>query len=76
MEIINPRLKYENHIKELFNRIKEILNIESNIIITKPRNSRPNANVTVTVTVTVTVVLDINYIASLKFKVLPLFSSN
>jgi len=72
MEIINPRLKYENHIKELFNRIKEILNIESNIIITKPRNSRPNANVTVTVTV----VLDINYIASLKFKVLPLFSSN
>ena len=74
MEIINPRLKYENHIKELFNRIKEILNIESNIIITKPRNSRPNANVTVTVTVTV--VLDINYIASLKFKVLPLFSSN
>jgi len=68
MEIINPRLKYENHIKELFNRIKEILNIESNIIITKPRNSRPNANVTV--------VLDINYIASLKFKVLPLFSSN
>jgi len=68
MEIINPRLKYENHIKELFNRIKEILNIESNIIITKPRNSRPNANVTF--------VLDINYIASLKFKVLPLFSSN
>ncbi len=57
-----PRFKYENHIKELelFKRIKEFLNIESNINITKARNNRPNANITV--------VLDINDIVSLKNK--------
>jgi len=56
----------KNYLIELKSFVS-ILNIESNIIITKPQNSRPN------VTVTVTVVLDINYIASLNFKVLPLF---
>jgi len=49
-----PRLKYENHFKELelFKRIKEILNPSSNLIITKPRVNRPNANVTVCLDIT------------------------
>lgn len=63
-----PRLKFENHIKELplFFRIKEALNNETNIIITKPRKNRPNSNATVC--------LDITNIHFLKNKVVPIFT--
>lgn len=63
-----PRLKYENHIKELqlFYRIKEILNPSSNLIISNPRKNRPNSNITVN--------LDITDIHVLKNKIRPLFS--
>jgi len=39
-----PRLKYENHIKELnlLERIKDFFNINSNLNITKARINRPN----------------------------------
>nr|YP_010846157.1 LAGLIDADG homing endonuclease [Cyathus stercoreus]WEV87344.1 LAGLIDADG homing endonuclease [Cyathus stercoreus] len=49
-----PRLKFENHIKELelFKRIKSYLNSNTNIIITKPRINRPNANITITLDIT------------------------
>ena len=44
-----PRLNFENHIKELelFNRIKDFLNISNNLSITKPRLDRSNSNATV-----------------------------
>ena len=39
-----PRLKFENHEKELelFQRIKVLLNTDTNLNITKPRINRPN----------------------------------
>jgi hypothetical protein len=62
-----PRLKFENHIKEifLFNRIKKFLNINNNLIISKPRLNRPNSNKTVN--------LDITNIHNLKNYILPLY---
>ena len=49
-----PRLNFENHIKELelFNRIKDFLNISNNLTITKPRLDRPNSNATVNLNIT------------------------
>lgn len=70
ISLYKPRLKYENHIKELelFKRIKEILDPTSNLIITKPRENRPNASITVS--------LDITNIHTLKNKILPFFSKS
>nr|WDS46421.1 LAGLIDADG homing endonuclease [Cyathus striatus] len=63
-----PRLKFENHIKELelFKRINSYLNSNTNIITTKPRINRPNSNLTIT--------LDITDIQFLKNKILNLYS--
>ena len=65
---VKPRLKFENHIKELelFNRIKEFLDIKNNLVITKPRLNRPNSNATVS--------LDITNIQLLKNFIIPLYS--
>jgi hypothetical protein len=62
-----PRLKYENHIKELnlFERIKDLLKIKNNLNLTKPRKNRPNSNATVN--------LDITDIHILKNKIVPIF---
>jgi len=64
-----PRLKFENHVKELelFNRIKDLLNINNNLIISKPRFDRPNSNATVN--------LDITDILHLKNVIIPLYST-
>ena len=63
-----PRLRFENSIKELelFNRIKELLNTSSNLIITKPRIKRPNSNATIS--------LDITETQFLKNSILPIYS--
>lgn len=63
-----PRLKFENHIKELilFQKIKEYLSA-GNLTITPKRKDRPNSNATV--------VLEIYKIQTLKNLILPLFSS-
>jgi LAGLIDADG endonuclease len=65
-----PRLKFENHIKELelFNRIKDFLNISNNLSITKPRLDRSNSNATVS--------LDITDIHILKKSIVPLYSKD
>ena len=65
---IKPRLKFENHIKELelFNRIKDFLNISNKLNINKPRIDRPNSNATVS--------LEITNIHFLKNSILPLYS--
>jgi hypothetical protein len=65
-----PRLKYENHIKEmnLFDRIKELLNIKNQLNITPPRKNRPNSNATVN--------LDITDIHILKNKIVPVFKTH
>ena len=49
-----PRLKFENHIKELelFNRIKDLFNINNKLNITKPRIDRPNSNATISLDIT------------------------
>lgn len=62
-----PRLKYENHIKELelFLKIQEYLK-SGKLIITKPRLDRPGSNATV--------VLEFNVIYVLKSLIIPLFS--
>jgi hypothetical protein len=64
-----PRLKYENHIKELnlLERIKDFFNINSNLNITKARINRPNSNATIS--------LDITDIHILKNKIVPIFST-
>nr|YP_009739357.1 LAGLIDADG homing endonuclease [Tricholoma bakamatsutake]QIC20200.1 LAGLIDADG homing endonuclease [Tricholoma bakamatsutake] len=64
----NPRLKFEIHIKEieLFNRIKNLFNINNNLNITKSRKNRPNSNPTVN--------LDITDIDKLKKSIVPLYS--
>jgi cytochrome c oxidase subunit 3 len=64
-----PRLKYENHIKELnlLERIKDLFKINSNLNITKARINRPNSNATIS--------LDITDIHILKNKIVPIFSS-
>jgi len=65
-----PRLKFENHLKELelFNRIKDFLNISNNLSITKPRLDRSNSNATVS--------LDITDIHILKKSIVPLYSKD
>jgi hypothetical protein len=65
-----PRLKFENHIKELelFNRIKDFLNISNNLSITKPRLDRSNSNATVS--------LDITDIHILKKSIVPGYSKD
>jgi len=65
-----PRLKFENHIKELelFNRIKDFFNISNNLSITKPRLDRSNSNATVS--------LDITDIQFLKKSIVPLYSKD
>lgn len=62
-----PRLKYENHVKELelFYKIQEYLK-SGKLIITNTRKDRPNANETV--------VLEFNNIFLLKTVITPLFS--
>lgn len=62
-----PRLKYENHVKELelFLKIQEYLK-SGKLIITKPRLDRPGSNATV--------VLEFNVIYVLKSLIIPLFS--
>ena len=64
-----PRLKFENHIKELelFKRIKEFLNLSSaNLNIIPPRKNRINSSTMV--------VFEINKIHVLKNIIVPLFS--
>jgi LAGLIDADG endonuclease len=64
-----PRLKFENHIKELelFKRIKEFLNLSSaNLNIIPPRKNRINSSPMV--------VFEINKIHVLKNIIVPLFS--
>jgi hypothetical protein len=63
-----PRLKYENHIKELelFKKIKMFLGTSANINLTKQRVNRPNSNLTVC--------LDITKIEFLKHNIITLFS--
>jgi hypothetical protein len=64
----NPRLKFENHVKELplFNSIAEFFK-SGNVNITNPRKNRINSNPTVT--------LDYTNIHLLKNVVVPLFST-
>jgi hypothetical protein len=63
-----PRLKFENHIRELelFKRIKEFLKISNKIRNTKPKLNRPNSNATVC--------LDILNIYLLRNVFVPLYS--
>lgn len=63
-----PRLKFENHIRELelFKRIKENFKISNNLRNTKPRLNRPNSNATVC--------LDIVNIYLLRNVFVPLYS--
>jgi hypothetical protein len=63
-------LTIKNHIKELelFNRIKDFLNISNNLSITKPRLDRSNSNATVS--------LDITDIYILKKSIVPLYSKD
>lgn len=60
-----PRFKLENHVKELelYNKIKEFLNV-GNIIITSKRIDRDNSNPTI--------VLEVNKIKELKDILIPL----
>ena len=62
-----PRLKLENHVKEieLFYKIQDYLK-SGNLIITKPHNDRPSSNPTV--------ILVFNEIDILKTKIITLFS--
>ena len=62
-----PRLKFENHVKELelFYKIQQYLKA-GNLIISKSRKNRPNSNATV--------VLEINQMYVLKTVIIPLFS--
>lgn len=63
---LTPRLKFENHVKELelLSKIQEYLK-SGNLIISKPRKGRPNSNATV--------VLEFNKIYVLKTIIIPLF---
>ena len=63
----SPRLRFENHVKELplFNSIAEFFK-SGNVNITKPRKNKINSNPTVT--------LDYTNIHFLKNVVVPLFS--
>ena len=64
-----PRFKLENHVKELelFNKIKEFLNV-GNIMLTSKRIDRDNSNPTI--------VLEVNKIKELKDILIPLMYDN
>lgn len=64
-----PRFKLENHVKELelFNKIREFLNI-GNVLITSPKKYKVNSNSTV--------VLEVNKVKELKEVIIPMMYDN